>query len=108
MGISNLLVLPSIYEGFGIVCAEAFLMKCPVVRSNTPGAMDMSDVCIISEKGNIEKLIENLEYVFNNEKEIKKMIEKAYKKASKEFVSKSMVEKTMTVYKKLIGGNICD
>lgn len=36
------------------------------------------------------------------------MIEKAYKKASKEFVPKSMVEKTMTVYKKLIGGNICD
>ena len=42
-GISDLFVLPSLYEGFALVCIEALVMGCAVIRSDTHGWQEMAE-----------------------------------------------------------------
>lgn len=56
LSISNLMVLPSKQEGFGIVNVEAFTMGVPVIRTKTGGYEDMQDLCFGVEYGNTKEL----------------------------------------------------
>lgn len=101
MSVSNIMCLPSLYEGFGIVCAEAFLMKVPVVRSDTPGSTDMYDICKVFPKGNIDELVKCISDIIDNIESTDKMKMRAYKMAISVFSVQTMTEKTVNLYKKI-------
>lgn len=65
-GVSDLFVLPSLYEGFALVCIEAFAMGCAVIRSRTPGWQEMQAWAEIVEKNDVDGLAEMIHKVINN------------------------------------------
>lgn len=105
LGISNIMVLPSIYEGFGLVCVEAFLMKVPVIRSDSPGHTDMEDICKVFQKQKPDELVKLLCNIIDNPKDTAEMVEHAYDKACREYTKDSMVNKTIICYKKIVCGD---
>lgn len=103
-GVSDLAVLPSIYEGFALVCTEAFAMECPVVRSDSPGHSDMSDVALIHRKGDQQDLTQKLEYAVTHLEEMKAMARAGRKKCEAIFNTEEMCRQTMKVYQEIIEG----
>lgn len=103
-GVSDLAVLPSIYEGFALVCTEALAMECPVVRSDSPGHSDMSDVTLVHRKKDLDDLTEKLEYAITHPDEMKAMAKAGRKKCETVFNTEEMCRQTMVVYQKIIEG----
>jgi galacturonosyltransferase len=103
-GIADLLVLPSVYEGFSLVCIEALAMGCAVIRTKTPGWQEMQEWVKCIEKDNEDELIksisEALEGDFYREQTLngQKMVEKL-------FTKEECARNTLQVYKKLLEGN---
>lgn len=103
-GISDLFVLPSLYEGFALVCIEALVMGCAVIRSDTPGWQEMAEWVEVVEKNNINQLADSIhmeiESGFNAEKT------KEGQKAVRIFFSKEKcANATIDVYKSILQNN---
>ena len=103
-GVSDLAALPSFFEGFPLVCVEAFAMECPIVRSNTPGHSDMPDIALTHQKGNLEDLTEKLEYAVTHFEEMKAMARAGRKKCETTFNTAAMCQQTMDLYQNIIEG----
>ena len=102
LNISNVLVLPSISEGFAIVCAEAFAMKVPVIRTKTGGYNDMKDYCYGVDYGDVDILSNLIAKVIKGGEKIESMKEKAYQFYKKELTSKIMVDRIERLYKEIL------
>lgn len=100
-GISDLAALPSLFEGFPLACVEALSMECPVVRADTPGYSDMSDVVLVHKKGNLSDLVEKLEYAITHREEMKRMAQQGKQKCKDVFGVEMMAEKTLNIYEKI-------
>lgn len=98
LSISDLMVLPSKQEGFGIVNVEAFAMGVPVIRTKTAGYLDMEDCCFGVEYGNITELAKLINYMWDNPEELKKMSEAAMENVRRFSVEK-MTEEYRNIYK---------
>lgn len=94
LSISDLMVLPSQKEGFGIVNVEAFAMGVPVIRTKTAGYLDMEDCCFGVEFGDGEALAEHINYLWESPEKLQNMAETASKK-----VERFSVEKMTEAYK---------
>ena len=99
---SDIMVLPSLYEGFPIVCIESFFMKTPVIRSDAPGSTDMKDICMVFHKKDTDRLSEYISYAIENPDKMKEMAELAYDKAMREYTVKAMTKKTVKYYENII------
>lgn len=101
-GISDLFVLPSLYEGFALVCIEALAMGCAVIRSRTPGWQEMEKWVEIVEKNDVQGLTAMIDKViengFNKEKTLlgKLAVETM-------FTKEKCAENTIEVYKDIMG-----
>lgn len=81
-------VMPSHYESFGIVAAEAQACGCPVIATRVGGLKDVVKPGITGfhfPKSNIERLSEQMAYVFNNSSKVYKMRQAAKDFAKKEY-----------------------
>ena len=96
LSISDLMVLPSQKEGFGIVNVEAFAMGVPVIRTKTAGYLDMEDCCFGVEFGDAEALAEHINYLWEAPGKLKNMAETASGK-----VERFSVEKMTEAYKEI-------
>ncbi len=103
LSVSHIMCLPSLYECFGLVCAEAFLMKVPCVRSNSMGATDMKDICKVFQKENVEEFTAKLREIIDDKQQTDMLTEKAYKTATENFSVEAMSKNTIKVYEKIIG-----
>jgi glycosyltransferase involved in cell wall biosynthesis len=64
-------VIPSIYEGFGLPVLEAHAQGIPVVISNSGALMELSNSSDkIFELGNLASLVESLKYFAESEKKL--------------------------------------
>jgi glycosyltransferase involved in cell wall biosynthesis len=64
-------VIPSIYEGFGLPVLEAHAQGIPVVVSNSGALVEMSNSSdIIFELGNLASLVDSLKYFSDAEKKL--------------------------------------
>ncbi len=54
---SYLTIVPSVFEGYGIVAAESLACQTPVVGSNTDGLREIIDNNALFESGNTASLI---------------------------------------------------
>ncbi|MCD7825501.1 MAG: glycosyltransferase family 4 protein [Clostridiaceae bacterium] len=101
-GVSNLFVLPSIYEGFPLVCIEALAMGCAVIRTKTPGWQEMQEWVTCIDKDNEDALIEAIRGTINNS--FNAEMTKAGQMAVKQlFTKEQCAQNTLAVYKKLVG-----
>lgn len=102
-GVSDLAVLPSIYEGFQLSCIEALAMGCPALRSNTPGCADMKGSVLVCEKGSLESLTKQLEYAVTHREEMREMATRGNEMVTRRFTKEVMALHTREVYQQILG-----
>lgn len=103
MAASNLLVLPSIKEAFGLVLLEAMAAKIPVIATNVDGIPEIIEDNVsglLFEKANSKNLADKIEMIIKDQELAKKLVESASEKV-KEFTAKNMAQKTELIYDSL-------
>lgn len=100
-GMSDLFVLPSLYEGFALVCIEALAMGCAVIRSRTPGWHEMDQWVETVEKNDIPGLADRIHSViingFNREKTLR-----GQAAVFSKFTKEQCAKQTLQVYRNVI------
>jgi len=102
---SDIIILPSLFEPFGLVYIEAFALKTAVVAFNTPAANEIienEETGLLVEKGNSKALAEKIIYLLRNPEERNRIAEKAHAKYLSHFTTAVMIEKTAAWYRALI------
>ena len=102
LSISDLMVLPSEKEGFGIVNVESFAMGVPVIRTKTAGYLDMEDCCFGVEYGDSKGLAKYINYLWDAPERLEEMAKMATEKVYR-FSNEMMTEKYREIYKECLG-----
>ncbi len=104
----DLLVQPSICEGFGLTIAEAMLAKVPVLVSGKGPAEIIGNGVYGSlfESGNIEQCGEQLLSILDHYDELEDKVDQAYDYAQAHFSLSEMVLKYEQVYKSILNRTI--
>ena len=106
---SELLVLPSTREGFGMVLVEANACYKPVIAYKSGGVVEVIDNNyngFLVEERNIHELSEKIKYLLKNKDIAKEMGKYGRKKVEKMFVWDKVVKEIEKVYKTCI--NTCN
>jgi len=81
--ISDLYIMPSVSEPFGITPLEAMLHKVPVIISKQSGVSEIIQNAIKVDFWDINQIANSIIYVLKNPKIYKKMLEEGYTEAQK-------------------------
>ena len=101
---SDVIILPSLFEPFGLVYIEAFALKTPVVAFDTPAGneiMQHNQTALLVKKGDSTGLSESIIELLNNAGKKNSITENAYAKYKNDFTTGVMVKNTADWYKKL-------
>ncbi|PTX61416.1 N-acetyl-alpha-D-glucosaminyl L-malate synthase BshA [Kordia periserrulae] len=93
---SDLFLLPSETESFGLAALEAMISSVPVISSNTGGIPEVNVHGVsgyLSEVGDVEEMSQNALKILKDEKELKK-----FKAAAKKEALKFDINKIVPVY----------
>jgi L-malate glycosyltransferase len=96
----KVIILPSLFEPFGLVFIESFAAKIPVVAFDAEAANEIIEDNItgfLVEKQNIEALAQKIIYVLENPTERARIIENAFKKF-KEYYTVERMSKEITLW----------
>lgn len=97
LSLSDITVLPSDNEGFGIVSIESFLFKKPHIRTKTAGYEDLANGCIGIEIGDSDALSKELTaFVFG--KDYSELTEQAYRFFQQRCTVEKMVSRILQIY----------
>ena len=97
------LIMPSLYEGFGIPVIEAMSMGIPVACSDTSSLKEIAqDAAVVFDPEKNEEIVEALIKVLWDEKTREKLKEKGLKRAS-EFTWPEIANNTVELYKSISG-----
>jgi len=99
--LSNLFVLPSLYEGFGLPVLEAFACGVPVITSNRASLPEVAgDAAILIDPEDIDALTRGMTDVLGSEHLRNELIGKGLRRA-KQFSWEKTARETLKVYKEL-------
>ena len=101
---SNVFVLPSEYEGFGLVLLEAMYAKIPVIASRVsaiPEVIKHNWNGLLIEHGNIEDFALKLNIIKNGKKNLK-FIKNSQRTLNVKFNFNKMVNQTSKIYNEVI------
>lgn len=102
--ISDLFILPSETESFGLAALEAMTYGVPVISSNTGGIPEVNihgETGFLSDVGDVEDMAKNAIYILSD-KERHLKFKTVAKNRSKEFDIDTIVHKYLDVYKDLV------
>ncbi len=99
---AQVLVFPSLMEGFGLPGIEAMAIGTPVACSNIPVFSEIyGDACLVFNPNDSNDIAQKLNNVLQNEKLRKELIAKGKKKAV-HYSWRRMAEQTLSVYKEAV------
>ncbi len=102
---SDLFVLPSINEGFGVVLLEAMAMKCPIVATNVGGVPEVvldGETGILVPPRDPAQLANGIVKFLRDQSLAKQMSENGYQRLKACFSIEDAVSKTECLYKELL------
>lgn len=103
MANSDVVVIPSISEGFGVVFLEAFAAKTPVVSWNVPAGNELlehENTGYLVKPYEVDRLASQLIAAFEYPNE--NIVNNAYARLTSYFNGKRMIEQTITFYQSAI------
>lgn len=98
---ADIFVLPSIWEGFGIVILEAFRAKIAVIASNIEGPAELikdNYNGLLFEPKNEMQLTEKIIFLIKNEAKRKEIAEKGFNSFSKKYTIENYVKELNKLY----------
>lgn len=100
---AEILVFPSLYEGFGLPPLEAMASGCPVVASNTSSMPEViGNAGLLFDPASLDDISNTIESVVYSEALKANLREKGYDNI-KDFSWQSCAEKTLGIYNKIVG-----
>lgn len=102
---SEISVVPSVYEGFGLPAAEAMACGVPVVASDggaLPEVVGLDGDGIVVPKKNANALVEAINRLLDNPGLRQEMGARGYKRAMEKFTWRRMAVKTAEVYEEAL------
>ncbi len=100
---SDVIILPSLFEPFGLVYIEAFALKTPVVAFNTPAGNEIminNETALLVEKADTKALAEKIIFLLKNTAARNAIAEKAFTVYNTHFTTEVMVKNTAEWYNK--------
>ena len=105
---SDIFLLPSEKESFGLVALEAMIHKVPVISSNAGGLSEVNingESGYLSPVGDVKEMAKNAIKILKDENEFNRLKEGAFRRA-KTFDISNIIPKYELIYKKALGGSI--
>ena len=99
---SDVIILPSLFEPFGLVYIEAFALKVPVVAFDTPAGNELMEDGVTARmvpKGDSKALAENIIRLLRDKQERERLASNAYDTYLAKFTTSTMIKKTAEWYK---------
>ncbi len=102
---ADLLIYPSLYEGFGIPILEAMKIGTPVITSNVTAMPGVAgDAGLIVDPYNVKDMTEGMLKIINDQKLREEFKEKGFKR-SESFTWEKTAKEYLEVYKEVISKN---
>lgn len=105
LSISDLLILPSEKESFGLVLLEAMACEVPVVATNIGGIPEVvihNETGFLCEVGNIDNMANYSIQILQDEKLHAQFVQHGLKRARTHFHSEKIVNDYETIYKQIL------
>ena len=99
LSLADVMVLPSLQEGFPVSVIEALALKVPVIRTKEGGFQDMQDCVDGLDYGDTKEMTRLLEKNLLRGVSVEQRIEKAYGKAKEVWDINNVVDSYINVYK---------
>lgn len=104
MAISDLFLLPSEYESFGLVALEAMAAEVPVISTNVGGLPEINIEGVtgfLSNVGDVDNMADNIIKILSDENLLKTMKKNALKQANK-FDIENIVPQYVDLYNRML------
>ena len=108
LSVSDIFVLPSLYEAMGIVIAKAMAMELPVIATRVggvPGVIENGVTGLLVEPGQPAAIADAVKLLARDEMLRKKIAANGYQKAHEYFSVERMVEETDRLYQEMLKRN---
>jgi glycosyltransferase involved in cell wall biosynthesis len=107
MAQSDIIILPSLFEPFGLVYIEAFALMVPVIAFDTQACNELinnNETGILVKIFDIDELAAGIIHLLNNPQERQRLAEAAYRSYTTHFNSGRMIAETVAWYRSVIKG----
>lgn len=101
---SDVIILPSLFEPFGLVYIEAFALKTPIVAFDTPAGneiMENNTTALLVTPREANALAEKIIFLLDNPGIASEMADRAYRNYLENFSTARMVKDTALFYKEV-------
>ena len=103
--ISDIFVLPSIYEGFGLVAGEAMASRTPVIATQAVSVTNLirdNETAFLVPTRDAEAIAEKVKWVLENPEVTGNVAETAFRRVKSLFSSQLMAQRYMELYQSLL------